>query len=521
MRIYWLAVFIGLAFALRFYDLGVNPPGFYVDEAAIGYNSFSILKTGHDEYGQVFPILLRSWSSFTPALAVYMETLPIALFGMSISSVRLGPAIWGTITVFVIGWLAHHYSSINKSKALLLAMLIMAINPSHVLFSRGFYESTLGLLLVALGLALLSRNKGKDIVYGWVLLGLASYAYHPQRLVGIAILIVYWLWAVWRKNITGSLVVATCVFVVIQIPLFSISLASGTAANLASKSWLSIVLKTSHPVFNFIHEFAAQYTAYFSPANLFIKADPDLQRSVPEISLYISWMVIPFALGLKHAISRGKLLLPLWTAWVIFPVAAALSVDPFSTLRAALILIPVSLVITFGMVNWSNRLILAFTLVCILGLYRSFFVLLPHERQEAWNYGYDKVFDYISSSDIPAVIDADKPVYILYLFFNHIDPRKVQELGKATVANYYDAFDWQNYYEDDRVAFRSLEWKSDIYADQFIVGSSLLVSSDQAKEHFLEKKLSILDGFDQELLAVYKTNPGKKCASGVPDLLCN
>ena len=52
------AVLIGivvLAAFLRFYKLETVPSGFYVDEAAIGYNSYSILETGADEYGKFFP----------------------------------------------------------------------------------------------------------------------------------------------------------------------------------------------------------------------------------------------------------------------------------------------------------------------------------------------------------------------------------------------------------------------------------------------------------------------------------
>ena len=43
-------------------ELGATPSGFYVDEAAIGYNAFSLLKTGRDEFGMLLPSLLRSFT---------------------------------------------------------------------------------------------------------------------------------------------------------------------------------------------------------------------------------------------------------------------------------------------------------------------------------------------------------------------------------------------------------------------------------------------------------------------------
>ena len=33
-------------------SLGSNPPGMYWDEVSLGWNAYSILKTGHDEHGR-------------------------------------------------------------------------------------------------------------------------------------------------------------------------------------------------------------------------------------------------------------------------------------------------------------------------------------------------------------------------------------------------------------------------------------------------------------------------------------
>ena len=43
-------VIIILAFFLRFYRLN-SYPAFNADEAAIGYNAYSLIKTGMDEHG--------------------------------------------------------------------------------------------------------------------------------------------------------------------------------------------------------------------------------------------------------------------------------------------------------------------------------------------------------------------------------------------------------------------------------------------------------------------------------------
>ena len=52
LRKRWVILFLILAAALflRIYKVGSNPPGLTPDEAALGYNAYSILKTGRDEY---------------------------------------------------------------------------------------------------------------------------------------------------------------------------------------------------------------------------------------------------------------------------------------------------------------------------------------------------------------------------------------------------------------------------------------------------------------------------------------
>ena len=65
------------------------------DEAALGYNAYSILETGRDEYGQILPIIFKSFGDYKPGFYVYL-TLPfIKVFGLNELSVRLPSIILG------------------------------------------------------------------------------------------------------------------------------------------------------------------------------------------------------------------------------------------------------------------------------------------------------------------------------------------------------------------------------------------------------------------------------------------
>ncbi|EKD95597.1 MAG: hypothetical protein ACD_24C00433G0001, partial [uncultured bacterium] len=51
-----LLLIVLLGGALRFYQLASVPPSLARDEVSVGYNAYSILKTGKDEYGRIFPL---------------------------------------------------------------------------------------------------------------------------------------------------------------------------------------------------------------------------------------------------------------------------------------------------------------------------------------------------------------------------------------------------------------------------------------------------------------------------------
>ena len=366
-----------LAFVLRVLFLDSTPPGLYVDEAAIGYNAYTISHTGRDEHGHILPLFLESYGTFTSGLVVYF----VAVQDWSL---RITPVILGTLSVLVMIILASKY--LKSMRDGIRAGLILALAPSHVLWSRAFYEPTLGLLLFLIGLC---RNDWLQMLF----LSLSIYAYQPLRLISY----IYLFMLVIQKKITLK---NLFLFIVTQIPMFYLSLQPGPNSRALTLLWWNIV---PHNLFSILREFLSQYLAYLSPSNLFWYPDPDLQRSLPLLSVFSSF-------------------------WLI----------------------------------------------------RSLYVLLPMERKVAWNTGYRELFLYLNKQNKLAVVDVDKPVYILKLFYDKYIP--------------------------SNLAFRPLNWKEDLCQDQLIVGTDLLVSENQAREHFLDFKAKF-----EPNLVVYSTNPLKKC----------
>src|SRR3989344_7148639 len=151
-----LFLIIILAALLRLWNLSDNPPGLTWDEASLGYNAYSLLQTGKDEYGNSWPLTLKSFGDYKPALYAYLDVPFIYLFGLNEFAVRLPSAIFGILSVLVIYFLSLKLFKI-KSLALLSA-LMLAINPWAIQFSRPAFEANLALFLNLLGVYLLIKG---------------------------------------------------------------------------------------------------------------------------------------------------------------------------------------------------------------------------------------------------------------------------------------------------------------------------------------------------------------------------
>ncbi|MCL5019222.1 MAG: glycosyltransferase family 39 protein, partial [Patescibacteria group bacterium] len=183
-----------LALFLRVYKLGSCPVGFLWDEAALGYNGYSILKTGRDEYGKFLPIIFKSFGDYKPGLYVYLTVPSIAIFGLNEFSTRLPAAIFGSLTVLLIYFFIKEAFFLTKEKdrkfsetIALTTAILLAISPWHLNFSRGAWEVTIMIFLLVLGfyliLKFLNTKKPAFFVFSIVVLILSLFAYQASKLL--------------------------------------------------------------------------------------------------------------------------------------------------------------------------------------------------------------------------------------------------------------------------------------------------------------------------------------------------
>ena len=78
---FFVLIFIVIGAIFRLYALDTVPPAPSLDEASIGWNAYSILKTGRDEYGTFLPWVLRAYDDWRPGLYLYTVIPFLFIFG--------------------------------------------------------------------------------------------------------------------------------------------------------------------------------------------------------------------------------------------------------------------------------------------------------------------------------------------------------------------------------------------------------------------------------------------------------
>src|SRR3989344_6658242 len=174
LSFYILIVIICIAAVLRFYKLASVPPSLYWDEASLGYNAYSILKTLHDEHGKFLPLTnFAAFGDYKPPGYIYATVPSIAIFGLNEFATRFPSAFFGVLTVILTYFLTkklfsegyqkyqkyEEYQELSSKREksargtrdtrgtldtpqiiALLSALMLAISPWHIQFSRGAFE---------------------------------------------------------------------------------------------------------------------------------------------------------------------------------------------------------------------------------------------------------------------------------------------------------------------------------------------------------------------------------------------
>lgn len=501
-----LIFIIVLASVLRLYKLDTFPAGFNADEAALGYNAYSLMLTGRDEHGNSWPINLESFGDYKPALYAYILIPFIKLLGLTEFAVRLPSALFGIAAVVFMYLLVRDlYHPLNtpldsrggnpqEGVIPLLSALLLSISPWHLHFSRGAWEVNVATTLIVMGSWFMVRwvtnKKLRYLLLFTVTFTLSMYTYQSARI--LAPLLALGLAFIYRKELVAQkkqAIVSFLLQLLLLLPLaFSIVTSDagsrftgvGLLADEGPKNRVN-ELRGQHGAWNridtkLLHNKPLAYTwafleNYFDHWNgnfLFINGDDIERNRVPEHGLFYLTDVVLLAIGtivlLSSSIFNQASKPVLW--WLLIaPLPAALTFQTPHALRAFTMVIPLTIIIAQGVTRILNKkllLLLLFTAYTyqFVRYLHQYYVHYPETYPTAWEYGFKQIASYVKDheSEFEKVIITDKydQPYILMLFYWQYPPDQFQT---NHVLEPRDRFNFSTVRRFDKYEFHDTPWE--------------------------------------------------------------
>jgi len=487
-----------LAAVLRLYRLGEFPAGLNADEAALGYNAYSLLLTGKDEHGHPWPVNLESFGDFKPAGYAYLLIPFIKVFGLTEFAVRLPSALFGVLAVLFIYLLIKE---LTPSEAwAYLGGLSLAISPWHLHFSRGAWEVNISTTLYLIGIWSFARwLKVKKLLYlvSCILNLVASmYFYQSARviapLLGLGLATIYFKDLIkYPKQITVNLLL----LLLLLLPL-ALSIATSDARSrlsgvglLADEGPLNRVKEfrghhTSYPLVNkLLHnrpviysiQFLKNYFDHFGGNFLFVNGDVIERNRVPETGLFYLTDFIFLFMGVLSLIrNTHPPIRVIWLWLLVSPVASALTFQTPHALRAQNMVIPMTIITSTGayqLLIWAKskkKIIFISLIIILINIYvwqvvrylHQYYIHYPQTYPSSWEYGFKELVTYVQTvqdgyKQIWITDKYDQP-YILFLFYSRYPPQKFQN---NHVLTFRDKFNFSTVRDYDKYHFESAPWE--------------------------------------------------------------
>lgn len=451
-----LAVIVLLGTALRFIYLTHTPPSLNWDEVSHGYNAYSILKTGTDQWGQKFPIVnFRAYGDYPTPLNLYLTIPFVAIFGLTEFAIRFPHALLGTLTIISVYFLAW---GLTKRKDIsLLAAFLVAVTPWYVFTSRFVVQSNLSVFLLTTAAAFfVNRDRNRSfLLTSYILLLTSLFAYHTTRiftplfLLGLVVIyrkVFHWVLLLFFFATTAVIYLNPNTWARISV----LSILNESAVNKIIEARNSSNLPPTlerilynRPVY-FVKEFSKNYISYFSPKFLFFEGGTHYQFSVPKTGLLYLINLPFFYLGLILLFKKEYRLLLLW--FLLASIPASLTNEKFAVIRATTMLpvteIATALGVYFIFDKLSKRVIRITTLIYIivvavsLGFYlRNYLTNYRINYSWSWQYGYKEAVTFARENygkyDKIVVTKKYGEPHEFFLFFWSWDPAKYQNDSSA------------------------------------------------------------------------------------------
>lgn len=441
-----MLIIVVLSVILRFYKLDVIPPSLSWDEAAVGYNAYTIANFGRDEWGKFFPLSFKSFEDDKHPVHIYLTAISVRLLGLSEFSTRLPAALFGVLNVVVIFFLAKAIFDNNLMG--LFAALFLAISPYNIQFSRFNHEANFALFFFMLGLLLFFKgiqNNKILLPWGFLSFGISLLSYHASKVVVpplILLLIIFFfrdLFKIKKYFITALMVL----FLIFLIMIFDKSLLGGARIKQTSIDRSRIIKtqsyqKTNNEFLGRIEIVLNQYLWHFDDRYLFLTGSSNAKFSIQTVgqfyksdALFLSIGFVGLLWGIFFSVSLRRKFLILMCWVILSPLPSSLVEEAPHAARAMFMMGSWILVSAYGFYLlirlFRDRIIgitiLVLGLLVVFWLFKAylidFYTNYPQKHGIDWQYGMKQIVEFVKENEYSTVYVTDirfQP-YIFFLYY--------------------------------------------------------------------------------------------------------
>lgn len=469
-----LIIILFLAFSLRIYRLDSVPPSISWDEAAVGYNSWTIANYGRDEYGKSFPLFFKSFGDDKHPVHIYLTAIFVKLLGLSEFSIRLPSAVFGTLNVLLIFFLTNLL--FKNQKISLIASFFLAISPQNIQFSRFNHEANFALFFFMLGLVLfflLLKGKNNFLPFSVLSFLVSFFTYHPAKVVVPIMLLV--LLAFYTKDIildkknmiTSAFIILFCIVILIFNPqLLGLSRINQTALNEDEIIKTQVFKITSNKFLGRVNLYANQYLMHFSPKFLFISGDKNPKLSSQSTGEFYKIDAIFLILGLFYLLfrrSRKGIIILVWA--FIAPVPSAFAAEGPHAARSLFMMGSWNMISAVGFYSFISILkkpvykltviIISLLVICFMMINYLTYYFGEYATRYAidWQYGMKQIVEYVKGHPEYTQIfmtDVRSQPYIFFLYYLKVPQ---PDFSAKVIYNNYESKSYNTVSLFDRYSF--------------------------------------------------------------------
>ncbi len=450
------------------------------DEAAFGYNAYSLLKTGKDEYGVMLPLRLKSFGDYKLPLYSYLSVPFIGAMGLTETSTRALAMLIGILFPLAVYFLTKEL--FEDERISLLAAFLTAVSPWIQITARHAHEAPLAVFLLVISatflLKFLKNNENKYVYWFAATSFMSLFAYHLSRPIVAGMVVFLGVTLMMRVRFRAPGARKTLytriglLFAIAALPLILFSFTDvlynptrlknliffndgGFKLSIKQKLIEKDLPILYNPVTQAALDLPHEYIKYFSPEFLVIHGDTNYRFGHPGISLITLAEYALVFVGIYFLIKKRPKNAPfLLFLLLIAPVAASLSFFEYSATRSIFMVVPLLIIASYGAVSLVSSFTHRYRIWAALLLFSAFgffnymtwdfyFFHYPYKAvtSRSWQCGYKELAQYVNTNydkfEKFNITTRNGEPYIFMLFYSKYPPEQYQRQAKLSPPDEY------------------------------------------------------------------------------------